>query len=158
MCFRSNWARQCLGGNTSIFWQLIIRLLQWFVIVFFFACQILWLIIVWPLVGRDDCNEADCAGVDLQPAVAWHDDKIRTITRFQAFVKHPHVKANHKTHTKGWKKTKNTSTNTSPQVPVALKACELCFVSSLYRANIFIKLIEKASLFPVSPLLHPTKA
>ena len=29
------------------------------------------------LVGKDDCNEADvCVAIDLQPAVAWHDDKV----------------------------------------------------------------------------------
>lgn len=33
--------------------------------------------------------------VDLQPAVIWHD-KICTITRFQTFVKQPHVKADQK--------------------------------------------------------------
>lgn len=54
------------------------------------------MIIGKPLVGGGDCNDGDCATVDVQLA-AWHDDKICTITRFLAFVQHQHVKANQNT-------------------------------------------------------------
>lgn len=92
--------------------------------------------------------KADC--VDLQPAAAWHDDEIRTTTRFQAFVKHRHVKANQKTYTQRNKTfdTKCLRTNTSPKAPAAhcgsyekLENCALC------RANVFIKLLEKLHYF-----------
>lgn len=91
----------------------------------------------------------------MQPAVAWHDDKIRTITRFQAFVKHRHVKANQKTYTQRNKTFdrhkihfhKHISQGSSSSLWFPLKDGELCFVTRPYRANVFIRLLEKLHYF-----------
>ena len=100
----------------------------------------LWLIIIWLLIVRRDCSEADCAG-DLLPDHSWHDNNIYTKNIFQAFVKRQLVVANQKTQTQ--KKTFYQYTiSTSPKAPAAH-----CCSWKAPRANVFIKVKERLNCF-----------